>query len=562
MRRLRVALAQINLAVGDLAGNLAAILARVEEAEALGADLVAFPELAIIGYPPEDLVLRKQFVRDNLAILDDLRRATAGRQVTVVMGFVDLDVDTYNAAAVLHDGRLAGVYHKQLLPNYGVFDEARCFRAGTEAPVYEIAGVGVGVNICEDIWSPSGPVSEQALRGAEVIVNINGSPFHAGKREAREKMLATRASENGVLICYLNLVGGQDALVFDGGSMILGPRGELLASAPLFVETLLVADLDVEEVGQVRLPQWIAVAPARVGERPSLPALSPLEPLSEEAEVYEALVLGTRDYTRKTGFEQVVIALSGGIDSSLTAAVAVEALGAERVVGVAMPSWYSSEGSLGDAQILAENLGIRLLTIPIEGPYSAMLDALRDAFRGTPPNVAEENLQARIRGTLIMALSNKFGWLVLTTSNKSESATGYTTLYGDMTGGLAVLQDVPKTLVYRLARHANERGGREIIPASVITKRPSAELRPNQFDEDSLLPYPELDAILYQFVEEDRSLEEIVAAGFPEADVRRVMRLVTGAEYKRRQAAPGIKITPRAFGKDRRFPIANRYQGF
>ncbi len=574
MRSLRIALAQINLTVGDLEGNLRRIVERLEEAEAQGADLVAFPEMAITGYPPEDLVLRGRFLRDNLETLDRLREATAGRHVTVVVGFVDLDIDAYNAAAVIHDGAVAGVYHKHHLPTYGVFDEARYFRPGGEAPVFDIAGVRVGVSICEDIWYSSGPVQDQALAGAEVILNINGSPFHAGKRNLRERMLATRASDNAVWVCYLNMVGGQDTLVFDGGSMILDPEGELVTAAPLFQETMLMADLDVEYVTQVRLhdPRLRRLS-ARAGEaiqvsdpRPTRPqplAASTIpEPLREEAEVYEALVLGTRDYAHKTRFTQAVVALSGGIDSSLTAAIAAEALGAEKVIGVSMPSRYSSEGSVRDAVELAENLGIRLLSIPIEQPFQAMLDALHDAFADTRPNVAEENLQARIRGTLIMALSNKFGWLVLSTSNKSETATGYATLYGDMTGGLAILQDVPKTLVQRLSRYANERAGRTLIPPAVLEKPPSAELRPDQLDEESLLPYAELDPILQAFVEEDRSLEEIVAAGYPEPDVRRVMSLVTAAEYKRRQAAPGIKITPRAFGKERRFPIANRYQGF
>lgn len=574
MRSFRVALAQINSTVGDLEGNVQAILARTREAEAAGADLVAFPELAICGYPPEDLVLRRGFVRDNLGALNRVRAATAGRHVTVVIGFVDLAVDAFNAAAVLHNGELAGVYHKQFLPNYGVFDETRYFRPGHAAPVFEIAGIGVGVNVCEDIWYASGPAQDQALAGAEVIVNINGSPFHAGKWIMRERMLATRASDTATVLCYLNMVGGQDTLVFDGGSMILDPSGERVASAPHFEEALLIVDLDVERVRQVRLhdPRLrrlavslrdaVPVSAARAAPPPPLPPPPPpAAPLSEEAEVYAALVLGTRDYARKTGFEQVMIALSGGIDSSLTAAIAVDAVGAANVVGVSLPSRYSSEGSMRDAQQLTENLGMRLLTLPIEEPFSTLLELLREPLADSQPDTTEENLQARIRGILIMALSNKFGWLVLSTSNKSETATGYTTLYGDMTGGLAVIQDVPKTLVYRLTRHVNARAGRDLIPEAVLTKPPSAELRPGQLDEESLMPYAELDPILQAFVEEDCSLEEIVAMGHREEDVRRVMALVTAAEYKRRQAAPGIKITPRAFGKDRRFPIANRYQG-
>jgi NAD+ synthase (glutamine-hydrolysing) len=578
MRQLRIALAQMNPAVGDLSGNTEAVIARVLEAERLGCDLVATPELVLTGYPPEDLVLRRRFVRDNIEALDRVRVATRGLHVTAVVGFVDLDSDAYNAAAVVHDGEIAGVYHKQFLPNYGVFDEERYFRPGTDAPVFEIGGVGVGINICEDIWYSSGPAQDQAVAGAEVIVNINGSPFHVGKREAREKMLATRAADNAAIVAYCNMVGGQDSLIFDGGSMIHDPRGACVASAPLFDEMMMVTDLDVEYVGQVRLHDprlrrlsterraFIPVSEASDGERPEIPASLQGTPginaPSEEEAVYGALVLGTRDYVRKTGFEQVVIALSGGIDSTLTAAIAVDALGPENVSGVSMPSRYSSEGSVADAQALADNLGIEMTMIPIEGPFGAFLEALSGSFEGTESGLAEENLQARIRGTMVMALSNKFGRLVLTTSNKSESATGYTTLYGDMTGGLAVIQDVPKTLVYRLSRYVNERAGRAVIPVSVIEKPPSAELRPDQFDEDSLMPYDRLDPILQAFVEEDRTLEEIEAKGFRAEDIRRVMSLVTRSEFKRRQAAPGLKITPRAFGRERRFPIANQYSGF
>ena len=574
MRRFRVALAQINCTVGDLDGNLARIQAQVDQAERLGADLVAFPELALTGYPPEDLVLRRRFVRDNLDALDRLRAATAGKHVAVVVGFVDLRQDVYNAAAVLHDGALAGVYHKRYLPNYGVFDEARTFRPGSGAPVYEIAGVRVGINICEDVWYATGPLQEQVLAGAEVIVNINGSPFDHDKMAAREKMLATRAADNAVIVCYANMVGGQDALIFDGGSMIHDPQGERIAAAPMFDEALLVADLDPDWAQQIRLHDprlrrfmgedapTVPVSRPRTADRPTIPPPPNLDPPCREAQVYRALVLGTRDYVQKTGFSEVVIALSGGVDSSLTAAIAVDALGAGHVRGITMPSRYSSDGSVGDARLLAEALGIDLASIPIEGPFAALLDSLAPIFAETSPDVTEENLQARIRGMLIMALSNKFGWLVLTTSNKSESATGYTTLYGDMTGGLAVIQDVPKTMVYRLCAWRNAEAGQPLIPLSVIEKPPSAELRPDQRDEESLMPYARLDPILQAFVEEDRALEEIVAMGFGEADVRRVMSLVTRAEYKRRQAAPGLKITPRAFGRERRFPIANLYPGF
>ena len=574
MRRLRAAMAQINSTVGDLDGNAAKIIERIREAESLGADLVAFPELSLTGYPPEDLVLRRGFVEDNLAALEGVREATRGLHVAAIVGFVDYAHDIFNAAAVIQDGELAGVYHKHYLPNYGVFDEARYFRPGDGVQLFDIAGARVGVTICEDIWYSSGPMQDQCLAGAEVVVNINGSPFHAGKSQQREQMLATRAADNTVLTLYCNLVGGQDVLIFDGGSTVYGPGGDLIARAPMFQEHLLTVDLDVEEVRQTRLhdprlrrlPQTQASL-ARVSDESSSvsPALSEeilTEALAEEEQVYEALVLGTRDYVHKTGFSDVVIALSGGIDSTLTAVVAVDALGPEHVRGVSMPSRYSSEGSVADARALADNLGIAMEVLPIEGPYQSHLDTLAPLFAGLQPDVTEENLQARIRGVLMMAISNKTGALVLTTSNKSESATGYTTLYGDMTGGLAVIQDVPKLLVYRLSELVNERAGREIIPVSVLTKPPSAELRPDQFDEQSLMPYDELDPILQAFVEEDRSLDEITALGFDEAQVKRVMSLVTGAEYKRRQAAPGLKITPRAFGRERRFPIANRYRGF
>ena len=574
MRRLRVSMAQINSTVGDLDGNAAKIIERIREAESLGSDLVAFPELALTGYPPEDLVLRRGFVESNLKTLDRVCEATRGLHATAIVGFVDYAHDIFNSAAVIHNGALAGAYHKQYLPNYGVFDEARYFRPGEGVQLFDIAGARVGVTICEDIWYSSGPMQDQCLAGAEVVVNINGSPFHAGKSLQREQMLATRAADNAVLTLYCNLVGGQDHLIFDGGSTVYGPGGDLIARAPLFREDLLTVDLDVEEVRQTRLhdprlrrlPQTEAElasvsAEAETNRGPLIEAgLS--EMLSNDEQVYEALVLGTRDYVHKTGFSDVVIALSGGIDSTLTAVVAVDALGAAHVRGVSMPSRYSSEGSVADARALADNLGIEMDVLPIEGPYQSYLDTLAPLFEGLPQDVTEENLQARIRGVLMMAISNKTGALVLTTSNKSESATGYTTLYGDMTGGLAVIQDVPKLLVYRLSELVNERAGREIIPVSVLTKPPSAELRPDQFDEQSLMPYERLDPILEGFVEEDRSLDEIVAAGFEEADVKRVMSLVTGAEYKRRQAAPGLKITPRAFGRDRRFPIANRYRGF
>jgi NAD+ synthase (glutamine-hydrolysing) len=574
MRNLRVGLAQINVTVGDLKGNVAKLLDSVERARSQGVDLIAFPELAITGYPPEDLLLRPQFVRDNLDALDIVVKGSAG--ITLVVGFVDAEEDIYNAAAVIHDGRLVDVYRKQYLPNYGVFDEDRYFAAGSACSVYEVAGVDVGVNICEDIWYPDGPAQAQAYAGAQVILNISSSPFQAGKRLFRERMLSTRASDGGVMLCYLNLVGGQDELVFDGNSMVFDPEGKVLARARSFEEDLLVCDLSLDKVMQSRLhgprrrkerPVFAGKEPARLhissqplaADKPPLPPRR-VELLEGEAEVYAALVLGTRDYVRKNGFSKVLLGLSGGLDSSLVATIAVDALGPENVVGVSMPSRYSSEGSRSDAQELAANLGIRLLTIPIEEAFSAYLNMLSEEFAGTEPGVAEENLQARVRGNILMGLSNKFGWLVLPTGNKSEMATGYSTLYGDMAGGYAVIKDVPKTLVYKLAEYRNARDSRPVIPRASITKPPSAELRPNQVDQETLPPYEVLDPILQAYVEEDKSLADILAMGFEEETVRRVIRLVDSNEYKRRQASPGVKITPRAFGRDRRLPIANRYR--
>ncbi len=575
MWMLRVGLAQIDTTVGDLDGNVEKVVEYAGKARELGVDLAVFPELAVTGYPPEDLLLRPAFIEDNRAALRRIvERCPAG--VVLVVGFVD-DAggdDIYNAAAVVHGGEVAGVYRKQLLPNYGVFDEHRYFRRGEESPVFEVAGVPVGVSICEDIWFADGPSREQAAAGAEVIVNINGSPYHAGKGREREGILAQRARENSVTVCYVNLVGGQDELVFDGGSVVIDSRGELVGRAAQFEEELLVCDLDLggrrqprpeekgsRDAGSGRSPRILVSAePVERDKPPVGPRVA--EPLPPEAEVYAALVTGTRDYVRKVGFEGVLVGLSGGIDSSMVAAIAVDALGAERVVGVAMPSRHSSEGSLADAKLLAENLGIELKIIPIEPAHAAFEEMLARPFAGTEPGTAEENVQARVRGNLLMALSNKFGWLVLATGNKSEFATGYCTLYGDMAGGFAVLKDVPKTLVYRLAEQRNRVAGREIVPLSAIEKPPSAELRPGQLDADSLPPYEELDPILQAYVEDEHSLAEIVALGHDEALVRRVMGMVDRNEYKRRQAPPGVKITPRAFGRDRRLPLANHYRGY
>ncbi len=575
MHRLRIALTQVNTTVGDFEGNFQKFLGAIDQARSLSVDLLTFPELAVCGYPPEDLLLKPRFIEENLKYLDRLVDASSG--LTVVAGFVDARDGLYNAAAIIHDGRLVGTYHKIRLPNYGVFDENRYFQAGSRCPVYVVAGVGLGINICEDIWYKGGPAAVQAGSGAEVIVNISASPYHYGKAGSREKMLAARASENVAIVAYNNLVGGQDELVFDGNSLVLDERGQPLVRGRQFEEDLVVADLDIEPLSRARLgdPRWqkitsdkrqwpvdrvVVSQEAPPGEKLPIPGRQ-IEARGIPGEIYDALVLGTRDYVGKNGFEKVVIGFSGGVDSSLVAAVAVDALRSENVVALSMPSRYSSPGSVSDARLLAKNLGIKLITIPIEKIFQAYLAMLSGAFSGTRPGIAEENIQARIRGNLLMALSNKFGWLVLTTGNKSEMATGYTTLYGDMAGGFAVIKDVPKTLVYRLARYRNSVAGYEFIPVSVISKIPSAELRPGQRDSDSLPPYDLLDPVLAAYVEEDKSIAQITAMGFDPEIVARVARQVDSSEYKRRQAPPGIKITTKAFGRDRRLPITNKFKG-
>ena len=579
MRIFRLALAQINPTVGDLAGNTGKIVQMMDEARALRADLVAFPEMAITGYPAEDLLFRPSFIRDNM---EAMRRVVkASTNIAVVVGFVNADSDIYNASAVACNGELAGVYHKMYLPNYGVFDEERYFQPGSVCPVYSINGVKVGVNICEDIWYPVGPIAVQRAAGAELIININASPYYAGKRSDRERMVATRAADNGLYVAYLNTVGGQDELVFDGGSVIFDQTGELIARGLEFQEDLLVADLDIDAVFRSRLrdprprkespamlreigePELVTVSEYRPVDRSPLSPRNNVESSDSVGEVYNALVLGSGDYVRKNGFRKVIIGLSGGIDSSLTAAIAVDALGKDNVLGVAMPSRFSSEGSIVDTKLLAERLGIDLWEVPIEPTHGVFLDMLEPYFRGTEANIAEENIQARIRGNLLMAISNKYGWLVLTTGNKSEMAMGYATLYGDMAGGFAVIKDVPKTLVYKLALWRNKHGNSDnVIPQSIFDKPPSAELKPDQTDQDTLPPYDVLDHILQAYVEDDRSFQEIVAMGFGPQVVKQVITAVDRNEYKRRQAPPGVKITPRAFGKDRRLPIVNWYRQF
>ena len=577
-RALRLALGQFNPTVGDIAGNTARIIELIDEARASHADLVAFPELAVTGYPPEDLLFKPSFLADNAAAVQ--RIAAASRGIAVIVGCVEVGDDIANAAAVINDGRVLDWYRKMYLPNYGVFDEDRYFRRGDSCPVYVINGCPVGVNICEDIWYPVGPIAVQRDAGAEVIVNINASPFHAGKAAQRERMIATRAADNGVFVAYLNTVGGQDELVFDGASIVSAPDGSVIARGPSFEDRLIVADLDVDSVFRQRLrdprqrkenPNILRevgqAAVVRISDYHRAGRGNPAEaalcrPLDEVEEVYQALVVGTRDYVRKSGFRKTLVGLSGGIDSALTATVAVDALGADNVVGVTMPSRYSSEGSVGDSRELADNLGIQLWRIPIEPAHLAFTDMLAERFAGTEANTAEENVQARIRGNVLMTISNKFGWLVLTTGNKSEMAMGYATLYGDMVGGFAVLKDVPKTLVYRLCRwrNAGSHNGRPLIPQAVLDKPPSAELRPDQTDQDTLPPYDDLDPIIKAYVEDDYGYADIVAMGHRPEWVSQVISYVDRNEYKRRQAPPGVKITPRAFGKDRRLPIVNRYR--
>jgi len=589
MRTFRIAMVQMNPTVGDLDGNVRRITTWLREAKKARADLVAFPELAITGYPPEDLLLKPRFIADNWRGLQEVVRHCQG--LAAVVGYVSqsdgIDPKTarssvvpagahelYNAAAVIADQKLITTYCKWYLPNYGVFDESRYFHPGRRLPLIRLRGTVVGVNICEDIWLPEGPTGFQAAAGAEVIVNLNASPFHLGKSRVREQMLATRARENGVVLTYTNAVGGQDELVFDGNSVILDHQGEVIARGKAFEEDLIVADLNMEAVARARrtgrkklLPRRVVSAvevcaaplpPVHKTRVRAVPEVAPvLDPLEE---VYRALTLGVRDYVRKNGFTRAVIGLSGGVDSALTAVLAVDALGAENVWGLFMPSPYTSQDSRDDVAELGKRLAISVRTIPITTMFDTYRHALAETFEGRAPDTTEENLQARIRGNLLMAFSNKFGHLVLTTGNKSELSVGYATLYGDMAGGFAVIKDVPKTMVYGLARLRNLRGTTPVIPKRTLDRPPTAELRPNQKDEDSLPPYEILDPILQAYVEEDRSLEEIVEAGYDRATVARVIAMVDGSEYKRRQAPIGIKITHRALGKDRRMPITNGYR--
>jgi NAD+ synthase (glutamine-hydrolysing) len=571
--RIRIALNQMNATVGDIAGNAEKVRAGIRAAIDAGAHLVLFPELALTGYPPEDLLLKERFLADVRGALEDVAAEAQG--IVALVGFPERAEDVFNTAAVLAEGEVKALYRKVYLPNYGVFDEHRYFQTGSGGALLEIGDVKVGLTVCEDIWEPGPPASDEALAGATLLINISASPYHMGKGGERERMLAQRARDNLCALAFCALVGGQDELVFDGHSLVLDHEGNVIARAGQFLEEVLVVDVDLSAGAAARLRDAGHRAAAR-RSHPDVPTLAHVEwpavtdapaptqqvakPLGELDEVYAALVLGLRDYVTKNGFHHVTLGLSGGIDSALVACLAVDALGAESVTAVIMPSPYSSSDTQEDARRLARNLGVDTFDLDILPAMQAYEEILREAFDGRAPDITEENLQARIRGNLLMALSNKFGWLVLTTGNKSEMSVGYSTLYGDLAGGFAVIKDCPKTLVYRLAEQCNVVARRELIPRSIIERAPSAELRPDQRDEDSLPRYPVLDEILRGYIELDLGREELIARGLPEHEVERVMRLVDLAEYKRRQAPPGVKISTRAFGRDRRMPITNRYR--
>lgn len=556
---LRIAIGQINCTVGDLSSNCEKIKGYILKAEASGADIVCFPELAVTGYPPEDLLIKPKFIRDNLNKLEEL--LDYAKSIVSVVGFVDRrNRQIYNAAAVIYNGKIRGVYRKAHLPNYGVFDEKRYFDSGGQPLVFRCGGFIFGVNICEDIWHLEGPVSLQARLGAKLIININASPYYAGKIKEREDIMRRQAKNNRVYIVYANLIGGQDELVFDGQSMVVDNSGRVNARAEAFKEQMLIVDIKLPLMNRVKLNKSIIVITDKLAPKQKVSlSITSFKPLETTIEIYQALILGLSDYVKKNGFQKVVIGLSGGIDSALTAVLAVDALGRDNITAVFMPSRYSSRESEEDTKQLADNLGIGLFNIPIEEIYKVYLAVLTPHFAGREPNIAEENLQARIRGNILMALSNKFGRLVLTTGNKSEMSTGYATLYGDMAGGFALIKDVPKTLVYKLVRYRNSVSF--VIPERIITKEPTAELKPNQKDSDTLPVYETLDPILKAYVEEDKDLNTIISMGFDKEVVLKVADLVDKSEYKRRQSPPGIKITPKAFGRDRRMPITNKYRG-
>ncbi|KPK41284.1 MAG: NAD synthetase [Omnitrophica WOR_2 bacterium SM23_29] len=570
MDAIRFAMAQINPTVGDLPGNRDKILKFISDARSLGCDIVIFPELSVTGYPPEDLLLKPHFIEDSLKIFKEIVHKT--ENITAILGCIDKVKDSlFNAAALIYDGKSVHIYHKIHLPNYGVFDEKRHFKSGNECVTFRLDSLKIGVNICEDIWEAEGPAKFEALKmGASIIINISASPYYAGKLHLRESMLAERSKETGSIILYNNLVGGQDELVFDGASMIVDWKGKIIARGRQFEEDLVLFDLNTEEFLKVRkTPKRksikthfrsfeVSLKKCKIKLKPPFPPRS-IEKLGSIEEIYKALVLGAKDYVTKNGFKKVVLGLSGGIDSAVTGCIAADALGKSNVIGVTMPSIYTKDETRSDAVKVAKNLGIEIMTIPINSIFQVYLRTLKKEFKGKKSDITEENIQARIRGNLLMALSNKFGWLVLTTGNKSEMSTGYCTLYGDMAGGFAVLKDVPKMVVYQLAEYRNAVANKEVIPQSIIKRAPTAELKPGQKDQDTLPPYPTLDSILKLYVEEDKSFNEIVGQHFDPKTVKKVISKVDGNEYKRRQGPPGIKITPRAFGKDRRFPITNRY---
>ncbi len=570
--KIRIGLAQMNPAVGDLAGNLEKIRSTTLEAKRRGVQILAFPELMLCGYPPEDLLLKPRFLQDCEKALG--KAADLARGIVLLVGAPEPPGEPgrnpHNTCAVLFRGRVAARYRKMHLPNYGVFDERRYFEPGAEALVARFGGLSIGVNICEDIWAEDGPTPVQVSEGgASIVFNISASPYHRRKGQERERLMRRRARQNGCYLGYVNLVGGQDELVFDGSSVIAGPDGRTIARGNPFEEHLIVADLDPSRAGgstgRGKTTRATGLATVDLGALPRSKARPPVgrrrvDHLKPTEEVYRALVLGTRDYVEKNGFDGVVLGLSGGIDSALTAAIAVDALGPDRVTGLTMPSPYTSKETLFDSHRLARNLGVRLFEIPIGEIFSSYVDSLSHIFAGRRPGITEENIQARIRGNLLMALSNQFGWLVLTTGNKSEIAVGYCTLYGDMAGGFAVLKDVPKTLVYTLSRYRNRAEGRALIPRSTIAREPTAELKPGQRDRDTLPPYRTLDRIIELYVERDLSAGEIVKKGLDRRTVERTIRMIDMNEYKRRQGPPGVKITPKAFGRDRRLPITNRYR--
>jgi NAD+ synthase (glutamine-hydrolysing) len=572
MAIIRIAQAQINTTVGDFSANTSKIINYIDMARNHNADIVTFPELTVCGYPPEDLLLKPHFLEDNRKAVEHIRPHM--ENMAAVIGYADSSNNkVYNAAALLQNQKLVTTYHKVELPNYGVFDEKRYFTRGSRFFVFELNGIRLALTICEDIWIEGGaPEKFVRTSSADIVLNISASPFHAGKLQTRKKIAEHFARATNAFVCFNNLIGGQDELIFDGGSFLISPRGKLIAQEKRFEESLLITDIEVALHKKSREKTAPSISEATVFSlepprhphpRPLLPVAAPLdeEVSGSDAlkEVYQALVLGTKDYVTKNGFQKVVIGLSGGIDSSLTAAVAVDAIGPDNVVGVTMPSHYTSRETLSDAELLAKTLNIQLFTVPIKEIYQTYLASLKDPFVSEEPGVTHENIQARIRGNILMAFSNRFGWLVLTTGNKSEIAVGYCTLYGDMAGGFAVIKDLPKTLVYNLSEYVNESWGREVIPKTVLERPPSAELRLDQKDEDSLPPYPILDKILHEYVEEDKAPDEIIASGSDPGLVNEVARMVDRNEYKRRQAPPGIKITPKAFGKDRRLPITNRY---